>query len=142
MAKDSTTQLQIGYYQLLNGNVTLSGTPVPVYDEIPASATYPLIQFNDTTLTDNSTKSTFMDNVTFSLSVVDRVSLDNGSRSSLNNVVNQVKEIIRARPLPFNLTDFNVLISIVDNDVFRKEKTDTFTYFIREIRFRHIIEEK
>ena len=142
MAKDSTTQLQIGYYQLLNGNVTLSGTPVPVYDEIPASATYPLIQFNDTTLTDNSTKSTFMDNVTFSLSVVDRVSLDNGSRSSLNNVVNQVKEIIRARPLPFNLTDFNVLISIVDNDVFRKEKTDTFTYFIREIRFRHRIEEK
>lgn len=142
MAKDSTTQLQVGYYQLLNGNVTLSGTPVPVYDEVPASATYPLIQFNDTTLTDNSTKSTFMDNVTFSLSVVDRVSLDNGSRSSLNNVVNQVKEIIRARPVPFNLTDFNVLISIVDNDVFRKEKTDTFTYFIREIRFRHIIEEK
>jgi len=142
MAKDSTTQLQIGYYQLLNNNVTLSGTAVPVYDEVPASATYPLIQFNDTTLTDNSTKSTFMDNVTFSLSVVDRVSLDNGSRSSLNNVVNQVKEIIRARPVPFNLTDFNVLISIVDNDVFRKEKTDTFTYFIRELRFRHIIEEK
>lgn len=142
MAKDSTTQLQIGYYQLLNGNVTLSGTAVPVYDEVPADATYPLIQFNDTTLTDNSTKSTFMDNVTFSLSVVDRVSLDSGSRSSLNNVVNQVKEIIRARPVPFNLTDFNVLISIVDNDVFRKEKTDTFTYFIRELRFRHIIEEK
>lgn len=142
MAKDLTTQLQTAYYLLLNNNVTLSGTPVPVYDEIPASATYPLIQFADTTLVDNSTKSTFMDNVTFSLSIVDRFSLDNGSRSSLNNVVNQVKEIIRVRPVPFNLTDFNVLISIVDNDVFRKEKTDTFTYFIRELRFRHIIEEK
>ena len=142
MSKDSTTQLQVGYYQLLNGNVTLSGTPVPVYDEVPANGTYPHIQFNDTTLTDNSTKSTFMDNVTFSMSVVDRFSLDNGSRSRLNNVVNQVKEIVRARPVPFNLNDFNVLVSVVDNDIFRKEKTDTFTYFIRELRFRHIIEEK
>tara|TARA_R100000657_G_C4662798_1_gene106559 strand:- start:298 stop:726 length:429 start_codon:yes stop_codon:yes gene_type:complete len=142
MAKDSTTQLQVAYYQLLNNNVTLSGNPVPVYDEVPANGTYPHIQFNDTSLTDNSTKSTFMDNVTFSLSVVDRFSLDNGSRSRLNNIVNQVKQIIRARPVPFTLSDFNVLTSVVDNDIMRKEKTDTFTYFIRELRFRHIIEEK
>jgi len=142
MAKDSTTQLQIAYYTLLNNNVTLSGNPVPVYDEVPSNGTYPHIQFNDTTLTDNSTKSTFMDNVTFSLSVVDRFSLDNGSRANLNSVVNQVKEIVRARPVPFNLTDFNVLVSVVDNDIFRKEKTNTYTYFIRELRFRHIIEEK
>lgn len=142
MAKDSTTQLQTAYYSLLNNNVTLSGTPVPVYDEVPATATYPLIQFRDTTLTDNSTKSTFMDEATFSLTVVDRFSLDNGTRSRINNVVDQVKQIIRARPVPFNLADFNVIISIVDNDIFRKEKTDTYTYFIRELRFRHIIEQK
>ena len=142
MAKDSTTQLQTAYYTLLNTNVTLSGIPVPVYDEVPSNGTYPHIQFADTTLTDNSTKSTFMDNVTFSLSVVDRFSLDNGSRAKLNNVVNQVKEIIRARPVPFNLNDFNVITSVVDNDIFIKEKTDTYTYFIRELRFRHVIEEK
>jgi hypothetical protein len=142
MAKDSTTQLQTAYYTLLNTNVTLSGSPVPVYDEVPSNGTYPHIQFADTTLTDNSTKSTFMDNVTFSLSVVDRFSLDNGSRAKLNNVVNQVKEIIRARPVPFNLNDFNVITSVVDNDIFIKEKTDTYTYFIRELRFRHVIEEK
>ena len=142
MAKDSTTQLQTSYYSLLNNNVTLSGTPVPIYDEVPATATYPHIQFNDTTLTDNSTKSTFMDDATFSLSVVDRFSLDNGTRSRINNVVDQVKEIIRARPVPFNLNDFNVILSVVDNDVFRKEKTSSYTYFIREVRFRHVIEEK
>lgn len=142
MSKDSTTELQVAYYTLLNNNVTLSGTPVPVYDEVPANGTYPHIQFADTTLVDNSTKSTFMDNVTFSLSIVDRSSIDNGSRSKLNNVVNQVKQIIRARPVPFNLTNFNVLLSVVDNDIFRKERTNTYTYFIRELRFRHIIEEK
>lgn len=142
MSKDSTTELQVAYYTLLNNNVTLSGTPVSVYDEVPANGTYPHIQFNTTTLTDNSTKSTFMDDVTFSLSVVDRFSLDNGTRSKINSIVNQVKEIIRARPVPFNLTNFNVITSVLDNDVMRKEKSDTYTYFIREVRFRHIIEEK
>lgn len=142
MAKDSTTELQVAYYTLLNTNVTLSGNPVAVYDEVPANGTYPHIQFNDTTLSDNSTKTTFMDDVTFSLSVVDRFSLDNGSRANLNNVVNQVKQIIRARPVPFNLTNFNVINSVVETDLSRKEKTSTYTYFIRELRFRHIIEEK
>lgn len=142
MAKDSTTQLQTAYYTLLNTNVTLSGSAIPVYDEVPSNATYPHIQFADTTLVDNSTKSTFMDEVTFSLSVVDRFSLDNGTRSRINSIVDQVKQIIRARPIPFDLTDFNVTISVVDNDLFRKEKTDTYTYFIRELRFRHVIEEK
>jgi hypothetical protein len=142
MAKDSTTELQVAYYTLLNTNVTLSGNPVAVYDEVPANGTYPHIQFNDTTLSDNSTKTTFMDDVTFSLSVVDRFSLDNGSRANLNNVVNQVKQIIRARPVPFSLTNFNVINSVVETDLSRKEKTSTYTYFIRELRFRHIIEEK
>ncbi len=142
MAKDPTTQLQTQYYTLLNGNVSLSGSVIPVYDEVPSNATYPHIQFADTTLVDNSTKSTFMDDATFSLSVVDRFSLDNGTRSRINDVVDQVKQIIRARPVPFTLTDFNVIVSVVDNDLFRKEKTDTYTYFIRKLRFRHIIEEK
>lgn len=142
MAKDSTTQLQTAYYTLLNNNVTISGGAIPIYDDVPSSATYPLIHFNDTTLVDNSTKSTFMDDVTFSLSVVDRFGLDNGSRAKINSIVDQVKQIIRARPVPFSLNDFNVITSVVDNDVSRKQRTDTYTYFIRELRFRHIIEEK
>lgn len=142
MAKDSTTELQVAYYTLLNNNVTLSGTPVPVYDEVPASATYPHIEFGDTNLTDDSTKSSFQDNVTFSLSVVDRFPSDTGTRTKINNIVNQVKQIIRARPVPFDLTNFNVLTSVVDGDVFRKEGSSTYNYYIREIRFRHKIEEK
>tara|TARA_A100000171_G_C2090322_1_gene124226 strand:+ start:354 stop:782 length:429 start_codon:yes stop_codon:yes gene_type:complete len=142
MAKDSTTELQTAYYTLLNNNITLSGTPVKVYDDVPASATYPLIQFGSTTFVDNSTKSTFMDNATFSISIVDRFALDNGSRSRINNICNQIKQIIRVRPVPFILTNFNVITSVVDNDISRKESTSTFTYFIRDIRFRHVIEEK
>jgi len=141
MAKDSTTQLQVAYYTLLNNNVSVSGSVVPVYDDVPANATYPLITFEDTTLADNSTKSTFMDDVTFSLSVVDRFGRDGGSRAKINSAVNEIKTIIRARPVPFNLTDFNVISSVVDSDISLKEKTETYTYFIRRLRFRHVIEE-
>lgn len=141
MAKDSTTQLQVAYYTLLNNNVSVSGSIVPVYDDIPANATYPLITFEDTSLVDNSTKSTFMDDVTFSLSVVDRFDRDGGSRAKINSAVDQVKTIIRARPVPFDLNDFNVISSVVDSDISLKEKTETYTYFIRRLRFRHVIEE-
>ena len=75
MAKDSTTQLQTAYYQLLNNNVTLSGNPVPVYDDVPANGTYPHIQFNITTLTDQSTKTSFMDDGTFK-----RTKISHGSK--------------------------------------------------------------
>ncbi len=142
MSKDSTTELQVAYYTLLNNNVTLSGTPVPVYDEVPATATYPHIQFGNTNLNDDSTKQSFQDRGSFSMSVVDRFSSDTGTRSKINNVVNQVKQIVRTRPVPFNLTNFNVITSVVESDVSRKERTSTFTYYIRELRFGHIIEEK
>jgi len=35
-----------------------------------------------------------------------------------------------------------VVYTVVDNDIFRQEYTGTYTYWIRELRFRHKIEEK
>lgn len=137
MAKDSTTELQMAYYSVLSGALSVN-----VYDEVPSNATYPHVQFNDTSLTDSSTKSEFMDDVTFSLSVVDRFSTDAGTRAPINNIVNTIKETVRTRTDVFNLTSFDVLYTVVDNDVFRREYTGTFTYWIRELRFRHKIEEK
>lgn len=137
MAKDPTTELQQAYYTLLTGALAVN-----VYDEAPENATYPHVQFGDTTLTDSSTKSDFIDEATFSMSVVDRYALDSGTRTYINAVVNTIKETIRTRADVFNLTTFDVVYTVVDNDVFRKEYTGTFTYWIRELRFRHKIEEK
>ena len=137
MSKDSTTELQMAYYSVLSGALSVS-----VYDEVPSNATYPHVQFNDTNLSDSSSKSDFIDDVTFSLSVVDRYSTDAGTRSQINSIVNTIKETIRTRADVFNMTSFDVIFTIVDNDQFRKEYTGTFTYWIRELRFRHKIEEK
>ena len=137
MAKDSTTELQQAYYTLLTGALAVN-----VYDEAPADATYPHVQFGDTTLTDSSTKSDFIDEATFSLSVVDRYALDSGTRTYINAIVNTIKQTLRDRTDVFDLSNFDVIYTVVDNDIFRKEFSETYTYWIREIRFRHKIEEK
>ena len=137
MSKDPTTELQQAYYTLLSDALA-----VDVYDEAPADATYPHVQFGDTTLTDSSTKSDFIDEATFSLSVVDRYALDSGTRTYINAIVNTIKQTLRDRTDVFDMSNFDVIYTVVDNDIFRKEFSETYTYWIREIRFRHKIEEK
>jgi len=137
MAKDPTTELQQAYYTLLTDALAVN-----VYDEAPADATYPHVQFGDTTITDSSTKSEFMDEATFSLSVVDRYALDSGTRTYINAIVNTIKQTLRDRTDVFGMSNFDVVYTVVDNDIFRKEFTETYTYWIREIRFRHKIEER
>jgi hypothetical protein len=137
MSKDPTTELQQAYYTLLSDALAVN-----VYDEAPADATYPHVQFGDTTLTDSSTKSEFIDEATFSLSVVDRYALDSGTRTYINAIVNTIKQTLRDRTDVFDLSNFDVIYTVVDNDIFRKEFSETYTYWIREIRFRHKIEEK
>jgi hypothetical protein len=137
MSKDPTTELQQAYYTLLSDALAVN-----VYDEAPADATYPHVQFGDTTLTDSSTKSDFIDEATFSLSVVDRYALDSGTRTYINAIVNTIKQTLRDRTDVFDMNNFDVIYTVVDNDIFRKEFSETYTYWIREIRFRHKIEEK
>jgi len=137
MSKDPTTELQQAYYTLLSDALAVN-----VYDEAPADATYPHVQFGDTTLTDSSTKSEFIDEATFSLSVVDRYALDSGTRTYINAIVNTIKQTLRTRSDVFDMSNFDVVYTVVDNDIFRKEFSETYTYWIREIRFRHKIEEK
>jgi hypothetical protein len=137
MSKDPTTELQQAYYTLLSDALAVN-----VYDEAPADATYPHVQFGDTTLTDSSTKSEFIDEATFSLSVVDRYALDSGTRTYINAIVNTIKQTLRDRTDVFDMSNFDVIYTVVDNDIFRKEFSETYTYWIREIRFRHKIEEK
>jgi hypothetical protein len=137
MSKDPTTELQQAYYTLLSDALAVN-----VYDEAPADATYPHVQFGDTTLTDSSTKSDFIDEATFSLSVVDRYALDSGTRTYINAIVNTIKQTLRDRTDVFDMSNFDVIYTVVDNDIFRKEFSETYTYWIREIRFRHKIEEK
>jgi len=137
--KSPATQLQTSYYSLLNGNVSYDSTTVPVYTTVPETPTYPYIHLGQYTETDDSTKSDFGNECTFSLTIVDRFGGNFGSEASIYSIWNDLKQIIRTRPIGLSLTDFSVLTSVVDNSITREEKTETYLYKIMECRFRHLI---
>lgn len=139
---DIKRALQTAYYTLLDGNVTLNGETVPVYDvmSIPGKPNYPYIALGDFTATDWSDKTSFGETLTFTVTVYDR-SDQIASRGKMYDVIDQIKRIIRARPVPFNLTNWNVLTSVLDDENFIPKLLEgTHTYFGTQLRFRHVVE--
>lgn len=137
--KSTATGLQQSYYTLLNGNVNVGGV-IPIYDTVPKDPTFPYIHIGDRTATDFVTKSSFGEEVTFSLGIVDRFSGSFGSRIKINDALDQVTQIIRARPVSISIDGFHVITATLDNVIFLRERTETFTYLRYEVRFRHLIQ--
>ncbi len=140
MAKDVGYDLQVKYFQLLNGNITHSSAVVAVYDEPPVSPVYPFIQFGFRTAVDYVTKQDFGQEVTFTLWVVDRFSGNAGNRDKINAITTEITKIIRGRPV-FTMAGWNVVTSTLEIINFSKEPTDTYTYWRNEVRFRHKIQQ-
>lgn len=133
------TPLQQAYFTLLNGQINVGGV-IPIYDTIPSNETYPYIQIDDNTKLDYVTKSSFGEEITQTIWIVDRYEGSFGSRLTVNSILNRVQEIIRARPNPFDITDYNVITNTLDIAVFSRERTETHTYLRYEVRFRHLIQ--
>jgi hypothetical protein len=139
--KATATPLQQAYYDLLDGNVTIDGSAVSIYDQVPQSETYPYIQIDTQTAVDYSDKTAQGQEKTQTLWLVDRFSDSFGSRANINDMEDQVSQIICARPVPFDITGFNVITSLLDLSSFTRDRTETYTYLRIEMRFRHLIEE-
>lgn len=151
--RDVKATLHSEYFRLLSGNVVVdrmiypepvrpaSDYTVPVYDGVPKNATFPYIKLGEFTETNLSDKDTFGVDETFMIQVVDRYEGTATPRAVLYSVINSVKEIIRARPVPFNLKDFNVYTSVIDSETTLREMDSTFTYIYDNIRFRHFVEQ-
>jgi hypothetical protein len=134
--KDVKRDLQTAYFSLLNGNVG-----APVHDFVPASPVYPYVALQQWTEVDDSDKSSFGSDVTFGVQIVDRFSGSGGSRLPMYDIANEIKKIIRARPVPFDIFNWNIINSVVDNETSFKELTDTHLYVYLNIRFRHRVEQ-
>jgi hypothetical protein len=141
--KDVKTDLQGAYYSLLNGNITYSGANVPVYDVmgVPQDPDYPHILITDYTQIDDSDKTSFGEEITVDLEIIDRAT-QTASRAGLFSVINQVKQIIRVRPEAFNVSDWNIFNTILDTEItMPKEFDGSYVYFGSRLTFRHSIEE-
>ena len=133
------TPLQQAYFTLLNEQVNVGGV-IPIYDTIPSSPSFPYIQIDDNTKLDFVTKSSFGEEITQTLWIVDRYEGSFGSRLNVNSILDKVQQIIRARPNPFDINDYNVITNTLDIAVFSRERTETHTYLRYEVRFRHLIQ--
>lgn len=141
--KDIKTSLQTAYYSLLNSNITYSGSTVPVYDimNIPQEPDYPHVLITDYTQIDDSDKSSFGEEITVDLEVIDRAT-QRASRVGLFSIINQVKQIIRVRPEAFSVSGWNVFNTILDTEItIPKEFDGTYIYFGSRLTWRHSIEE-
>ena len=136
--KDVKWELQQAYYTLL----TDAGLTVYERDGTPSEPEFPYVELSDITEIDDSDKSSFGSEVTYLLIVRDRVT-SRGSKQTILSVLNTVKQTIRARPVTFNITGWNVISSVVDSEsTLPKILEETYTYFGHQIRFRHIIQQQ
>lgn len=140
--KDPLEQLQSSWYSLLDESITYSGNTVAVYDAVSESPTYPYIQFNDVSNSQDDAKDTFGQDVTVQISIVDRFQ-SRGTWKGVYSVSNDVQQTIVKKPpdIPFILTDFNVYSVTLISSPRLKESTDTYVYYRLEPRFRHRIEQ-
>jgi len=141
--KDAKTKLQTAYYSLLNGNVTIDGSAVGIGDKLNPPDTYPQVIISDWTDTEESDKYHLGSEVTIRLLIYDRQEQDNGSRADLYSISDQIKQIIKARPDPIDLSpNFKNVWTRLDNEVsLPKDLSDTHITFGIQQRFRHEIEQ-
>lgn len=147
--RDVKFDLHSEYFRLLNGNVVVDkevypapvrpseDVVVPIYDSVPVSATYPYVKLGEWTDNDWSDKTAFGSELTFQVQIVDRYEGAMAPRGVIYKVLNEVKQIIRARPVPFDIFGWNIISSVVDAESSLYESDETHTYVYFNLTFRH-----
>jgi hypothetical protein len=137
--KDPTSELHEAYYTLLNNAVFVNGTTVPVYKwEKPGNETR--IEIATTTLTDQSSKDTYVLEVLQDITIVSSLRM-NDERQTADDISTEVCELVVADTL-MTMTSFDVITaSLTASEVFEDESYDNTTYR-KELTFRHLIAQK
>ena len=129
----------------LNGNVTLNGATVPIFNRLPSSATYPLIRIysvSNDEVDQNQTK--YITETITRLEVITRFSGDSGGELDSNLITDQVLELVRTRSanyIDLEGEGFKVFTSTVAGINYLTEDSDDFTYFRTIIELSNRIEQ-
>lgn len=136
--KDPNSVIRKAYYDLLNGNVTLAGSPVPIYDAIvPTGAGYPRIVFVDQLNSDFSTLSKYgQENDT----TIELIVKGKSSYKDLDDIANQVKPILFSN---LDLSpDFAQVVTTLASDLsFPLSTEDGKGELVRQITIRNFVQQ-
>jgi len=137
--KDPTSEIRDAYFTLLNGNVTVSGTAVPVYKwERPGDETR--IEIMTATMDDDSTKDSYILNVAQEISVVSATQFDD-QREISDEISSQVCELVTADTLMTMDSFVMHSATLSSTEVFEEVGFDN-TLYRKDLVFEHKIEQK
>lgn len=141
--KDVSNKLYSAINGLLSGNVSYSGEIIPVYHVVPQSAQNDYIYIADFNMNEASTKDRFEQNGYLNIQILTRFSHDGYSEKKLNNIVGQVKTLLKGTitQVPDLSPDFNCTFFYLENDVIDYSLEEVEHMSRRILRFRMEIEE-
>lgn len=143
--KDVSKILRTKYYEILNGNITLNGANVPVFDSVPFDTDFPYILLSTITQLNEDDKDSFGTETVQTIDIVTGYSNGSyGGASDSDSIANQVKELIKPNKNSnvFDLSpNFTNIISIFERDNTIRENTDTNYIVRRLIDIKHVIQQ-
>lgn len=140
---DVNTTLRTAYFNALNNTITVNGSNVPFYDQVPSGAAYPYIFTSGFTSKEKSTKDEFGYDITVTLAVAMKYPANYGGQSDVDTIVTGIQNKIRGTTTtsyPLSLgPNFQMVNTYLDGTSFNRVDQSDGVYFYRTIRFRHFI---
>jgi len=129
----------------LNGNVTLNGATVPIFNRLPSSATYPLIRIYSVSNDEvDQNRTSYITEVITRLEVITRFSGDSGGELDSNLITDQILQLVRTRSddyIDLEAEGFKVFTSTVAGINYLTKYGDDYTYFRTIIELSNKIEQ-
>lgn len=140
--KDVGYSLRKAYYEKLNGQVLLGDSQVPIYDNIPDTASYPYVQIANISVADSSTKDNFNTNCVVTIQVYTGTDGTSYSKYDADYISNQVMGLLIDRSsLPDASPDFKVITNSFESSGYIESQFDGFYEVRKVIRIRNIVEQ-
>ena len=129
----------------LNGNVTIDGSIVPIYNRVPTNASYPFIRVyslsNDET---DQNQTSFTSETITRVECVTRFASDDGGELDSNLMVSKCLELLRTRSanyIDLSANGFNIYTSVNEGVKYLQDDLSDFTYFRAIIEISNKIEQ-
>lgn len=131
--KDATKFIRAKIITALNGNVSYSGSNVPVYNRVPSDATFPYIRvYSVSTSQINDNITAYNTEVITRLEVITRFPGDSGGDLQMNDIMNDIMELLISKTSSaFDLSSDNFKVYSTTNEgvSYIQEDTVDHTYF-------------
>lgn len=143
--REAIHHIRAKIYTALNGNITLDGNNVPIYNRVPMDASYPYIWIYSlsTDEVDQNAEKFNMECVT-RIECVTRFDSDVGGDLDANLLVNSVVSLLRTRSAGYfdlSANNFSVYTSTVESINYIQEDESDHTYFRGIIELSNRVEQ-